>query len=259
MTSPTPSEPRTGQQLYHAAPFTLAQAAGVTATAIATIYVVQIVLVGTGVPDLVAAAISDSAVLVGVVVYLRGRGLRLHDAGVRRTPPRFIAAAVLLGLSMWYLTASVVELVDPPGDTEKLQQFVTQTPLVPTLVALTIFPALAEELVFRGILTRTLVSRYRYPVAVAISAAVFGAYHLNPPQILTTFLLGLVLAHLTLRSGSIVPSIIVHLLNNTIAIVLPRNEVPAATAWIIANPAMMLTVALAAVGCALAISAKGVA
>jgi membrane protease YdiL (CAAX protease family) len=243
--------------LYHAAPFTPAAAGTLAALAIGTIYLVQIVSVSLGMLDLVASMVSDAVVIVVVIVYARRRGITRADLGVRRAPARFIAAAVLLGIAMWYLTAWLVVLVDPPGDTKQLQRLVEQTPLGLTLIALTIFPAVAEELVFRGILTRGLAPRFRAAGAIAISAAVFGLYHLLPPQVLSTFVLGLVLGFLTLRANSIVPSIIVHALNNTIAIVLPRDEVPAAGAWITANPAPMFAGSIACVACGIALAAKG--
>ena len=258
MTSPTPSEPRTGHQLYHAAPFTLATAAGLTAAAIVTIYLTQILLAGLGVPGLLASMVGDALVLLILWLVAKERRLTLADFGVRSVRPRFIAAAVLLGMSMWYLTALLVVLIDPPGDPSKLKQFVEQTPLGPTLLALTIFPAVAEELVFRGVLARGLTNRVRPLFAILISAAVFAVYHVFPPQIVSTFALGVVLAFLTLRSRSIVPAVIVHTLNNTIAVVLSRDEVPAARTLLEAQPIATFAVAVVCVAIGLTLSAKGV-
>jgi membrane protease YdiL (CAAX protease family) len=259
MTSPTPSEPRTGQQLYHAAPFTLATAAGLTAAAIATIYVTQIGLAMLHVPGLVASVMGDTLALVVLWRFAVDRGLALRDFGVRRVAPRFIAAAVLLGISLWYLTALLVQLINPPGDTTKLQQFVEQTALVPTLLALSIAPAIAEELVFRGVLARGLEQRVGTLGAIVISAAVFGAYHFFPPQIVSTFALGLVLAFITLRSRSIVPSLIVHALNNAVAVVLSRDEIPGASTWFNSHAPTAFVIAIACTLCGLALAAKGVA
>lgn len=257
MTSPTPSEPRTGPQLYHGAPLTPAAAAKLVAVAVATIYAVQILLVGMGVLDLVASSVADLVVIAGVLWFAHDRKLTLADLGLRPVPARFLVAAVLLGISMWYLTAWIVVLVQPPGDPGKLQQLVEQTPLVTTLFALAVLPALAEEVVFRGVFVRALATRLRPAVAIAISAATFALYHLFPPQIVSTFVLGLVLGLLAVRSRSIVPSIIVHLLNNTIAIVLARNEVPQVGTWMNDHPEVLLPCAVVFVGCGVALGAKG--
>ncbi len=259
MTSPAPSEPLTGQQLYHAAPLTPATAALVVTLAIATLYVVQIIVGGFGAPGVVASVAGDAVVIALVLGFLRRRHVPLRDLGLRGAPPRFLVAALLIGISMWYVSMVLVALLEPPGDASKLQQVVEETALAPTLVALTVFPALAEELVFRGILLRSLAPRLHGPLAVGISAAVFGLYHLLPPQMVSTFALGLVLGVLTLRSASLVPAMIVHALNNTIAVLLSRGELPGVVAAIEAHGAATLVGALVLVVTGLALAAKGVA
>ncbi len=229
------------------------------AAAVGTIYAVQIVLVGLGTLELVASSVSDLVVIVLLFAFARRRRITAADLGLRRTPARFVVAALLLGLSMWYVTAWLVQLIGPPGDTEKLQQLVKEAPFALTLVALTVFPALAEELVFRGVLVPALAAKFRAGFASALSAATFGIYHLFPPQVVSTFVLGLVLALLAIRSRSIVPSIIVHLLNNTIAIVLAREEIPALNAWMTDYPAITLSGAIVLAGCGIALGAKGTA
>ena len=259
MTSPAPSEPLTGHQLYHAAPLTPARAAAVVAIAIVTLYAVQLVLLGLGTPALAASAVGDVVVLAGLLGYARRRGVPMRDLGLRGARLRFVVAAILLGLSMWYLTALLVALLDMPGDTTKLQQLVEQTALAPTLVALTVFPAVAEEVLFRGVLLRSLAPRLRAPAAIVISALVFGLYHLFPPQMVSTFVLGLVLCVLTVRSASLVPAMIVHALNNTIAVLLARDEIPGASAWLTAHGELALGGAIVFVASGLVLAARGVA
>jgi membrane protease YdiL (CAAX protease family) len=244
--------------LYHAPPFTLATVAGLTAAAIATIYVAQLVFFSVT-PGLAGSVIGNVLVVLVGWRYARVRRLTLADFGVRRVRRRFVAAAALLGISMWYVTLVLVLLVDPPGDSSKLQELVEQTPLAATLIALTLLPAVAEELVFRGVLARGLAARLRPIWAILISAAVFAAYHLNPQQMVSTFVLGLVLGFLTLRSRSIVPAMIVHTLNNAIAVLLSRREIPAVTTFLEQYPVQTFTSALVCVACGLALTAKGVA
>lgn len=264
MTSPTPSEPRTGDQLYHGAPLTPVVAIGVTGAAVATIYISQIALVAFGAPALIAAIGGDVLALGWLWRFARARHLTLADVGMRPVPRRFIGAAALLGMSTWYLTALLVVLLDRliglPGDTTGLEKLVEQTALVPTLLALTIFPAITEELVFRGVLLRALQPRLGTIAAIFISAAVFGLYHVWPPaQMISTFALGIVLAFVTLRARSIVPAITIHALNNTVAVVLSRNEFAQVTGWMEHNGLAMLVIVIVLVGSGLALAAKGVA
>jgi len=252
----TPIEQRTHQQAHPAAPFAPATAAKLVAAAIGTIYVVQIVLHAAGAPVLVGAIAGHAIVVTGLVALARTRGWRAADFGVRHTAPRFLVAAVLIGSSMWYVTLLLVTWVNPPGSARGLQEIVEQTPLVPTFIALTVFPALGEELVFRGVLTRALAPRFGEVRTILISAAVFALYHLMPAQMLSTFVLGLALAFLTLRARSIVPAFIIHFINNAIAIVLSRDELPAVSRWLTAHTHMTLVGAIACIGCGLALAAK---
>lgn len=74
-----------------------------------------------------------------------------------------------------------------------------------------------EELVFRGAITRELLRRYRPWVAIVISGFFFGLIHFNPVQSVFAFLLGILLAWLYWRTRSLVPCIVYHVLNNSIA------------------------------------------
>jgi len=257
MTSPTPSEPRTGHQLYHATRIAPATAAKLVAASIATLYATQILMKALGTPDLLASMTSDLAVVAVVIAVALHRGWTAAHFGLRPVKPRFFVAGLLVGVSMWYLTAWLVALLQPPGDTQALERFVSRAALVPTIAAIALFPAIAEELIFRGILVRSLASHFRTGVAITISAAVFGLYHLFPPQMVSTFGFGLVLGFLTLRADSLVPAFIAHLLNNTIAIVLSRDEIPGANEWLFSHPAVVLAVAASCVAAAITLVAKG--
>jgi membrane protease YdiL (CAAX protease family) len=80
---------------------------------------------------------------------------------------------------------------------------------------------LAEELVFRGAIMRSLLKWNSRPwVAILISAVLFSAAHMNPAQIPHTLLIGLLLGWMYYRTDSIVPGVVFHWVNNTVAYVL---------------------------------------
>ena len=80
---------------------------------------------------------------------------------------------------------------------------------------------LAEELVFRGAILRSLLKWNSRPwVAILISAVLFSAAHMNPAQIPHTLLIGLLLGWMYYRTDSIVPGVVFHWVNNTVAYVL---------------------------------------
>lgn len=78
-----------------------------------------------------------------------------------------------------------------------------------------------EELVFRGAILRALLSwTPRHWVAIAISALLFALVHANPAQMPHAFVIGLLLGWLYYRTDSVVPGVVYHWVNNSVAYVL---------------------------------------
>lgn len=77
---------------------------------------------------------------------------------------------------------------------------------------------LAEEIVFRGAILRALLDKMNghwWPII--ITAALFALVHGNPVQMPHAFLVGILLGWMCYRTGSIIPGIIFHWVNNTVA------------------------------------------
>ncbi|MCC2631668.1 MAG: putative metal-dependent rane protease [Patescibacteria group bacterium] len=85
------------------------------------------------------------------------------------------------------------------------------------LPGLAVFGPIAEEIIFRGLLLPSLVERFGEKRAVLWSSAIFGIVHIHPVQAVVAFFGGLFYAKMRLRTGSIVPGIILHMVNNIIA------------------------------------------
>jgi len=82
------------------------------------------------------------------------------------------------------------------------------------LVVLGVLPAVAEELAFRGFILSGLRRRFSPGTAVVFSSFLFALYHFNVFQLIPAFVLGLVLGTLALRTGSVLPGMLFHLLHN---------------------------------------------
>ncbi len=94
----------------------------------------------------------------------------------------------------------------PSGGPELLVQF----------LALCVMPAIAEELLFRGAF-QGLMRPCGSAAAIFAPALLFGVLHLDLAQGLTAFACGVFLGWLAERSGSILPGMLLHLVNNTLA------------------------------------------
>jgi membrane protease YdiL (CAAX protease family) len=89
--------------------------------------------------------------------------------------------------------------------------------LVPVLFAAAILPALVEELMFRGLVTRAFEKR-SHAEMVLVPSLLFGLFHLEPTQIAGTVVLGVAFGLARLYSGSLVPSIVAHAAYNSMVI-----------------------------------------
>ncbi len=87
-------------------------------------------------------------------------------------------------------------------------------------LAVGLLAPVCEELVFRGAVLRSLLRwAGHHWVAIAISALLFALVHANPAQMPHAFVIGLLLGWLYYRTDSVVPGVVYHWVNNSIAYV----------------------------------------
>lgn len=88
------------------------------------------------------------------------------------------------------------------------------------IFAVAIAGPILEELLFRGAVEKLLLQRYTPAKAILFSALIFGVFHLNPVQIVPAFLIGLMLGWMYYKTGSLIPCIVAHILNNSLSVYL---------------------------------------
>lgn len=95
------------------------------------------------------------------------------------------------------------------------------------ILAIVVGAPLAEEFLFRGGVMNSLHRAGYSPKAMIVwSAALFGIAHLNPAQIPFAFMLGLLLGWLYYRTGSLVPGILCHFINNFLGVLSMQSARP---------------------------------
>ena len=83
---------------------------------------------------------------------------------------------------------------------------------------LAIIAPIAEELIFRGLVLRT-IAPYGKKLAIVVSALLFGLMHGNVKQFVGAFVCGIIFAAVDVKYGSVLPSLIIHILNNLLPII----------------------------------------
>jgi membrane protease YdiL (CAAX protease family) len=119
------------------------------------------------------------------------------------------------------LVHEVVRWIDSPfldqlNDMSWVESFAKQPwPLI--LLGACVFPALGEELLFRGVLSRGLIAWHGVMAGSIFASVLFGLMHLVPAQAVATIVIGLVLQLVFLCTRSLWAPILLHLLNNAMA------------------------------------------
>ena len=79
---------------------------------------------------------------------------------------------------------------------------------------------IGEEAYFRGRIHGLVATSWSGPAAIAVSAALFAAFHVLPQYLPITFLFGCVLGWLRVRRGNLIAPIVAHAVNNGVGLFL---------------------------------------
>lgn len=121
------------------------------------------------------------------------------------------------------------------------------------LLMLAVVPGICEELLFRGYVQRQFERGVGIAGGILLSGIIFGLYHLRLSQALPLSVLGIYLAYLAWRTGSLWPAVIVHFANNALAILIAnvaaeRPELDAQALETMQVPGYILIPSMAAFG-----------
>lgn len=91
--------------------------------------------------------------------------------------------------------------------------------IVPALIVIAILPAIFEELMFRGLLLNSCQNGMGSIRAILVTGFCFSLFHASPEQTVYQFIAGCSFAFIAVRSGSILPSVLMHFLNNALIVI----------------------------------------
>ena len=87
--------------------------------------------------------------------------------------------------------------------------------LLVNIVIIGIIPGIGEELLFRGIIQKELITKLVNPhLAIFITAVLFSAFHFQVAGFIPKLIIGLVLGYAYYLSGSLILAMVIHTLNN---------------------------------------------
>ena len=110
-------------------------------------------------------------------------------------------------------------LPEMPAILKQALEQLTEGPVWISLLSVSIFAPLFEEWLCRGLVLRGLLQKMKPGRAIAVSALFFAVLHMNPWQAIPAFLLGLLFGYVYYRTGSLKLTMLMHCVNNTLAVV----------------------------------------
>ena len=147
----------------------------------------------------------------------------IHFGYVRITRDRYKEVSLpVLGVSVVFIFAAMyvlnllIEQADIPNTMEETVIAMSRNPF--GVLSIALLAPILEELLFRGAIQGRLQKLWSNPwIGITVASLIFGIIHLNPAQIPFAFLLGMLFGWLYYRTGSLLPGIIGHVLNNSVA------------------------------------------
>lgn len=165
------------------------------------------------------------ALALGSAFTFKRQKLFLSDVTAIKFSPKFIAVILLVFLGTFFGLSGINDLF-----VDFLQKFGYKPDLVtlPEKSFLTVFccivfiaviPAVVEEFLFRGLVLKG-AENFGKIQAVIVSALAFSFYHMSPSQTVYQLIIGVLYGIIALSSGSILPTVILHFLNNFTIIII---------------------------------------
>ena len=147
---------------------------------------------------------------------------------IRKRDYLFVPLLVVSYIFITYGWFDYILFSIPTGDMfESAMEYFESLPIVILLIETCIIAPIFEEVLYRGILLKGLINKYNSKRAIVYSALIFGIAHLNIPQGINAFLLGLILGTVFYYTRSIYLCMIMHFVNNLLVnfVYYPSSEI----------------------------------
>ncbi|MDY6827530.1 MAG: type II CAAX endopeptidase family protein [Bacillota bacterium] len=154
------------------------------------------------------------------------RRYNVNRASFARLHPlrlRFLPAVIILAASFWLLNMVIaaglmlglmelgyqpLESIPPP---DSLGQYIIY------ILLIAVSAGICEEMLFRGTILPSMEGEGIIP-AIVFSSFLFALYHISFTNLISTFMLGVVIAVVVIKTGSLWGGVVYHMLNNFIAV-----------------------------------------
>ena len=192
----------------------------------------------TALDQLIRLALTLIVMLIPFAVYAKRKGLRISElfAPVRseaHAAVTLLIAGLALNLLLTFVTGVISLMLSFTDLKLVMEPMMLEGSLAVRILSIIrsvlVFP-LCAEFMFRGVCLKNF-SRMGNYFAIIASALLFAVVQGNPVYIVSSFVLGLFLAVVTMRFNSILPALFIHIAINLQTLLL--QQIPLKYSWII--------------------------
>ena len=133
----------------------------------------------------------------------------------------WIACLIIVGLWGWMLEILKLDFLLPPNTAKEVLNLAFENIFI-TIILVSMIVPICEEVFFRGFLIYGLERKFNLKISLLISSGIFSIFHIHIGSLFPTFILGICLGLLYIKSKSIYPSIFIHSIHNFLAVIISK-------------------------------------
>ena len=133
----------------------------------------------------------------------------------------WITCLIIIGLWGWFLEILKLDFLLPPNTAKEVLSLAFENIFI-TIILVSIIVPVCEEVFFRGFLITGLERKFNLKICLLLSSCIFSIFHVHIGSLFPTFILGICLGLLYIKSKSIYPSIFIHSVHNFLAVIINK-------------------------------------
>jgi membrane protease YdiL (CAAX protease family) len=183
----------------------------------------------------VSLIVGELCLAVVPFIYFRKQNLSLPETiRWKKVPSNVIWVSIPTGLGLAIVIDEIDRLLQMlipmpeewTTDMANTMKITSSLDFVLLILSAVILAAVVEEAIFRGFLQQTIEKHINVTQAVIYASLAWAIIHMNPYIAVQIFLFGFFLGYITWRAESIIPAVICHAINNTMALIYFNINIP---------------------------------
>lgn len=172
---------------------------------------------------------SPIGIAAGVAATLGLRKVKFKEICPVKCHPKYYLIGLMIAFGLFFSLNRINELIlglfnlEASEQSIKISEFILGlkgAQVLPALLVIALLPACFEELLFRGAILQGAQNSMGSVRAILVVGFAFSLFHGSPEQTVYQFIAGCLFAFVAVRSGSLLPSVLMHFLNNALVIIL---------------------------------------